>query len=223
MATALAYTKTGTKKETATKLDATVFGATPNHELLGLAYRAYLANGRVSGAKTLTRGMVRGGGKKPWKQKGTGRARAGSSNIPHWRGGGVAFGPTGNENHSIDMPVKMKRQAIRQALSVQAADKKMIFLDEFDVSTGKSSDAIKLLDKLGLEGKIVIVVDQKNDMTRRATGNLAGVELVTATYLNVFTILNADMIVLTQGASDVISKWLAVTSSKAATPAGAAK
>jgi large subunit ribosomal protein L4 len=93
------YTKTGTKATTAAKLDAKVFGVdVQNHELLKAAYVTYQANGRENLAVTKTRGLVRGGGKKPWKQKGTGRARFGSSRVPIWRGGGITFGPTGNEN-----------------------------------------------------------------------------------------------------------------------------
>jgi large subunit ribosomal protein L4 len=92
------YTKTGTKATTAAKLDKTVFGVMPqNHELLKASYVAYLSNGRDNLAVTKTRGLVRGGGRKPWKQKGTGRARFGSSRVPIWRGGGITFGPTGEE------------------------------------------------------------------------------------------------------------------------------
>ena len=107
------YSKTGTKKESEPKLDKAVFGLEPNHQLLSLAYRAYLANGRAVSATTLKRGEVRGGGKKPWRQKGTGRARVGSIRVPNWRGGGITFGPSGDENYTISMPLKMKRLAIR--------------------------------------------------------------------------------------------------------------
>jgi large subunit ribosomal protein L4 len=96
-----------------------VFGVEiKNHELLKSAYVAYLANGRGNLAVTKTRGLVSGGGRKPWRQKGTGRARFGSSRNPIWRGGGIAFGPTGEENYSHKLPVAQKRQAIRQALSI---------------------------------------------------------------------------------------------------------
>src|SRR6478609_2185816 len=114
------FSKTGAKQTAARELDAAIFGVEANHELVGQAYRTYLANGRVAGASTLKRGEVQGGGKKPWRQKGTGRARVGSIRVPNWRGGGIVFGPTGNENHSITMPVRMKRLAIRQALSLSA-------------------------------------------------------------------------------------------------------
>src|SRR5437763_6792278 len=119
------FTKSGTKAATPAKLDKTVFAVDiKNHELLKQAYEAYLANGRENLAVTKTRGLVRGGGRKQWKQKGTGRARFGSSRNPIWRGGGIVFGPTGEENYSKQLNIKAKRQAIRQALSVaSSADK----------------------------------------------------------------------------------------------------
>src|SRR5215813_5453673 len=115
------FTKSGTKATSAAKLDKVVFGVVPeNHELLKLAYTAYLANGRENLAVTKKRGEVSGGGKKPWKQKGTGRARFGSSRNPIWRGGGIVFGPTGEENYTKKMHTSAKRQALRQALSLAA-------------------------------------------------------------------------------------------------------
>src|SRR3954467_5725352 len=125
------YTKSGTKAATAAKLDKSVFEVMPeNHDLLKLAYVAYLANGRENLAVTKTRGLVRGGGKKPWKQKGTGRARFGSSRVPIWRGGGITFGPTGQENYSKQLNTKAKRQAIRQALSLASIDNKLIVVED---------------------------------------------------------------------------------------------
>src|SRR4051812_22507012 len=121
MATAISYSKTGTKHEAEVKLDQVVFDAEANHELVAQAYRTYLANGRNAHPTTLQRGQVRGGGRKPWKQKGTGKARVGSIRVPNWRGGGITFGPIGNENHALSLPTKMKRSAIRQALSMSAA------------------------------------------------------------------------------------------------------
>src|SRR6267378_3250149 len=107
MATIPTYTKSGNKATTAAKLDKDVFGVVPtNHELLKQAYVAYLANIRENLAVTKTRGLVSGGGKKPWKQKGTGRARFGSTRNPIWRGGGIVFGPTGNENYSKSLNIK---------------------------------------------------------------------------------------------------------------------
>lgn len=208
MSQAIMYSKTGAKKETPAKLNAKIFGVEANHELVALAYRAYLANGRTSNAKTLTRGLVRGGGKKPHKQKGTGRARAGSSRIVQWRGGGVVFGPTGLENHTINMPVKAKRAAIRQALSLQAADKKILILEAFDGGEGRVAPTLALLDKLGLEGNIVMAVAEKTPVIDRATRNIEGVEVVSAKYLNVFTIMNADWIVMTGDVQQILADWL---------------
>lgn len=211
MAQAVLYSKTGTKKETPVKLSGTVFAVEANHDLLDLAYRAYLANGRTGAAQTLSRGMVRGGGRKPWKQKGTGRARAGGTRMPHWTGGGVAFGPTGNENHRIDMPVKAKRSDIRQALSLLTKDKKLSVIEAFDGGEGKVKPTVALLDKLGLEGNVVLVVANKTDTIDRATRNLSSVTVVAATYLNVFTLLNADHVLMTSEAEQAVTKWLEVT------------
>src|SRR5437763_282483 len=120
-ATAQAFTKAGTKATTPAKLDKAVFGVeVTNHELLKIAYNAYSANGRSNLARTKTRGQVIGSNIKPWRQKGTGRARVGSRYNPIWRGGGIVFGPTGNENYSKQLNSKAVRLAVRQALSLNA-------------------------------------------------------------------------------------------------------
>jgi large subunit ribosomal protein L4 len=204
----LAYTKTGAKKETAPKLDNSIFGLELNHHVLDLAYRSYLASGRAVSATTLKRGEVRGGGKKPWRQKGTGRARVGSSRVPTWRGGGVVFGPSGNENYSINLPIKVKRLAIRQALSAQAADDKIMILETFDSPEGKVKPTLELMGKLKVEGNILLIVSLKDPLVDRATRNIPGLKAVSANYLNVFDILNADTIILTEKALPVIEQWL---------------
>jgi large subunit ribosomal protein L4 len=208
MAQAVAYSKTGAKKDAAVKLSAKVFSVEANHDLLNQAYNMYLANGRLSSAKTLTRGDVRGGGRKPWKQKGTGRARAGSIRLPHWTGGGVAFGPTGEQNFTKELPVKAKRLAIRQALTLKANAKAIMVIDEFDAGEGKVKPVAALLDKLGVEGKILLVVAEKNALIDRATRNLSGVQTASAKYLNVFNVLNADAIVMTADAHKIVTEWL---------------
>lgn len=208
MAQATLYSKTGAKQSTPANLSAKVFEVEPNHELLGLAYRIYMGNGRGSGAQTLTRGKVRGGGKKPWKQKGTGRARAGSSRLPHWTGGGVAFGPTGEQNYTKSLPVKAKRAAIRQALSLQTTDKKIVVLERFDGGEGRTKAVAALLGKLELDGRVVLVVAERTPVIDRATRNLPDVKVIAATYLNIATILNADWIIMTQEASESVTKWL---------------
>ena len=201
------YTKSGSKATTATKLNDAIFGLeVKSHGLLKQAYVTYQANGRENLAKTLKRGEVRGGGKKPWKQKGTGRARFGSIRVPIWRGGGITFGPLGKENYSRDLNKKAKQQAIRQALSVNAENISVI--ESFEVSSGKTKDAAELLQKIGVERKVLVAVDSKDASTERAVRNVEGLKYVQATYLNVFDIMNADTIVITKKALDTIDAWL---------------
>jgi len=190
------------------KLNKDVFGlSVDNHELVKLAYDVYLANSRSSHAKTLKRGEVRGGGKKPWKQKGTGRARFGSTRNPIWRHGGVAFGRTGEENFTKKISKSAKLQAVRQALSMQNADKNIIVLADFVAKSGKTKDAAK---ELGIEAdkNYLVVVAEKTTEIIRATNNIANVKVVRPTYLNVFDILNADKIIVTEKSLPVIENWL---------------
>ena len=191
-------------------LDKDIFGLkVENHELVKLAYDAYLANSRSSHAKTLKRGEVRGGGKKPWRQKGTGRARFGSTRNPIWRHGGVAFGRTGEENFTKKISKQAKRQAVCQALSMKNADKAVIVLDKEAKLTGKTKDAVKVLKELKLEGKNVLAVaNEKTPEILRSTNNLQNVKLVRATYLNVFDIMNADAIVFSEAALKATTEWL---------------
>ncbi len=211
MATTPTYKADGTKATTTAKLDAAIFGVAPeNHEMLKQVYTAYLSNGRTRNAVTLKRGEVSGGGKKPWKQKGTGRARFGSSRNPIWRGGGIAFGPTGLENYTKGLNVKVKRLAIRQALSLSNDAGKVIVIEDFLVKDGKSSVAAAILAKVGATRRTLVVVDALTDDTVRATNNLTNIKLVQATYLNAFDVMNADTIVATKAALDLVSKWLAV-------------
>jgi len=206
------YTASGTKATTPAKLDASVFGVeVANHQLLRQAYDTYLANGRENLAVVKTRGLVSGGGKKPWKQKGTGRARFGSSRNPIWRGGGIVFGPTGLENYSKKLPVATKRLAIRQALSLAAADNKIIVVEKLASKDGKTSDMVKLLAKLGAKRNVLLAVTEKTPELMRATANLSEVKLVSATYINVFDAMNADAIVLTADAVKAVEAWLGGT------------
>lgn len=201
------YTKTGTKATTAAKLDKAVFGVeAKNHELLKAAYTTYAANGRENLAVTKTRGLVSGGGRKPWKQKGTGRARFGSSRNPIWRGGGIAFGPTGQENYSKQLNLKAKRLALRQALSLQADNVKVI--EELNFKDGKTNAAAKLLAKLEATGNVLLVTSNKDALAVRAIRNLPTVKLVAAGYLNVFDVMNADSIVIDQAALKSVTERL---------------
>ena len=191
-------------------LNKDIFGLTvENHELVKLAYDAYLANSRSSHAKTLKRGEVRGGGKKPWKQKGTGRARFGSTRNPIWRHGGVAFGRTGNENFTKKISKSSKQLAVRQALSMKNADKAVFVLAKDVKLTGKTKDAAKVLKDMKLDGKNVLAVAaEKTPEVMRSINNLPNVKLVRATYLNVFDIMNADAIVFSEQALKAVEAWL---------------
>ncbi|MDB5167737.1 MAG: rplD [Candidatus Saccharibacteria bacterium] len=179
----------------------------PNHELLKLAYDSFLANSRLATATTKQRGEVSGGGKKPWAQKGTGRARFGSSRNPIWRGGGIVFGPRGNENYTKRMTTKSKRVALRQALTLANTEKKIVVLDF--KTTGKTSEAIKFMSDNKLERKVLLVVDEKTPQLIRATNNIQNLLLIRATYLSVYHILNADHIVLSVASVPIIKTWLA--------------
>jgi large subunit ribosomal protein L4 len=210
------YTKAGTKAATPAKLDKAVFAVMPqSHELIKTAYVAYLANGRENLAQTKTRGLIRGGGRKPWKQKGTGRARFGSSRNPIWRGGGVVFGPTGQENYTQKLHVKAKRQALRQALSLAADAGKLVVLEDLKIKDNKTKEADKLFGKIGVKrNALVVVADKSNDLVR-ATNNLPYIRLVQARYINVFDVMNADTIVITHAALDIVSEWLGGQSAEA--------
>ena len=181
----------------------------PNHELLKLAYDAFLANSRQASATTKTRGEVRGGGKKPWKQKGTGRARFGSTRNPIWRHGGIVFGPRGNENYSKKLSKTSKHVALRQALTLANQDKKILVSDI--KTTGKTTEVAKFLaaEKCSEKDRVLLVVDEKTPELMRATNNLANALLVRAQYLSVYYILNADKIVITPAAVKAVEAWLA--------------
>lgn len=194
---------------TSPKLAKDVFGVdVPNHELLKVAYDMYLANSRQASATTLRRGEVRGGGKKPWKQKGTGRARFGSSRNPLWRSGGVVFGPLGNENYSKRLSTSSKRVALRQALTL-ASQAGKITIDEIKV-TGKTKEVVKYLsdNKFDKKRRVLVVVDKKTDEMMNSSNNVQSVMVVSATYLSVFHILNADVIVMSKPALSAVESWL---------------
>ena len=212
MASVPTYAANGTKATTAAKLDAKVFGVVPeNHDLLKLAYETYQANGRANLAIVKTRGLVSGGGKKPWKQKGTGRARFGSSRNPIWRGGGIVFGPTGLENYTKKLNTASKRVALRQALSLKATAGKISIIETFDCKEGSVAKTAKLLDAIGVTRSALIVVSVKDDLVLRATRNLQNVTVVQANYLNVYDILNADTMIVSKKALTMVETWLGAT------------
>lgn len=202
-----AAVKTALRSSSVSALPKGVFAVeVKNHELLKLAYDSFLANNRLASATTLQRGEVRGGGKKPWKQKGTGRARFGSSRNPIWRGGGIVFGPRGNENYTKKLSTTSKRVALRQALTLAEQAGKVVVMDV--PTTAKTAEFAKFLSDNNFDRKTLIVVNEKTNELIRATANLQNVLLVSSMYLSVYYILNADKIVLAPNAIETIEKWL---------------
>lgn len=193
------------------ELNQDIFGLeVANHELLKVAYDSYLANSRSSHAKTLKRGEVRGGGKKPWKQKGTGRARFGSTRNPIWRHGGVAGGRTGEENFTKRLARGAKKVAVMQALSLKNKEKAVLVIESLGVKDGKVKEVLKTLAtvKVSESENVLIVVREKDTLTLRATANISNIKVVRPTYLNVFDIMNADKIVITKDAVVLVEEWL---------------
>lgn len=209
MAAISTFTKTGTKATAAAKLPKEVFEVeVKNHELVKAAYVAYLANGRQNNAKVKTRGDVSGGGKKPWRQKGTGRARFGSSRVPIWRGGGITHGPTGNETYAHSMSTNDKRLALRQALSLKTEAGAVAVIEALEVKTGKTKELAGLLAKIGAVRNTLIVVNESDAVFARASANISNIKVVRARSLNVFDVMNADMIVFSAKTLDEVAEWL---------------
>lgn len=202
------YTAKGAKSAKKLAISDDVFNIeVATHGLLKQAYVAHQANARENFAVTKTRGEVSGGGKKPWKQKGTGRARFGSSRVPIWRGGGITFGPTGNENYSKKINVKAKRLAIRQALTLANTSGKLIAVEDYAGLDGKTKDFAAFLDKIGAKRRILVVLADKKEEPK-AVRNLPDVKVVQASYLNVVDILNADTIVMCENSFAIVGEWL---------------
>lgn len=201
------FTKTGTKASTPAKLNKDIFGLkVENHELLKKAYISYLQEARNAHPNVKTRGLVRGGGRKPWRQKGTGRARFGSIRNPIWTGGGITFGPTGNENHHMNLTKRERTTALRQALSLQSAN--VVVIEDFQVKSAKTAEAVKLINKLGVERNAVVIVENKTDELLRATNNISNVNLVTAAFVNINDVMNAYTIIITKSALEILDKRL---------------
>ena len=179
------------------ELDENIFGIEPNVAVMHQVVNAQLAAKRSGTHSTKTRAEVRGGGAKPWKQKGTGRARAGSSRIPHWRGGGIALGPKPRD-YSQRTPKKMKRLALRSALSDRAQSNSVYVVDAWDFETPSKKAAKTALEAIGTEGKVLVVTDAQDANTEKSFRNLSNVNVLSSDQLNVFDILVSDSIVFTK-------------------------
>ena len=187
--------KTPSGKDSGTiELDDTVFGVQPNVPVMHQVVTAQLAARRSGTQSTKTRSEVRGGGAKPWKQKGTGRARAGSSRSPIWKGGGVALGPK-PRSYAQRTPKKMISLALRSALSDRAADGKVLVVDDWGFDAPSTKAAVSALSALGIEGRVVVVVGADDDLAVKSFRNLQEVHLLEPGELNAYDILCADYVV----------------------------
>jgi large subunit ribosomal protein L4 len=166
------------------------------------------SNARQSNAKTKTRAEVSGSGIKPWKQKGTGRARAGAKQSPIWVGGGVAFGPTGQENYRRSQNKKQYRLAIRSALSQKFLEQKLIVIQDAQVTSAKTKDAVALLKSLKVSGKVMFVLDEYVENLALAVRNLNTVLAVSRQNMSVLDVVNADYVVMTQASVQAIEEVL---------------
>jgi len=180
-----------------------IFAAPVNQALMHQALVRQLANARLGTHKTKTRGEVRGGGRKPWRQKGTGRARQGSIRSPQWRGGGAVFGPR-PRSYTQKMPRKMRRQALRSALSVKAAESQVVLLDALEMAEPKTKELLAILKNLGVDSSALILVPQRDETILRSVHNLPKVRTLVAQYLNVRDLLGFDYVLVPLASLEII-------------------
>jgi large subunit ribosomal protein L4 len=189
-------------------LDPVVFGAEVKPHLFHAEVRRQLAKRRAGTHSTKNRHMVSGGGAKPWKQKGTGRARQGSSRSPQWAGGGVVFGPV-PRSHAHDLPKKVRRGALRCALSLRAGEGALHVVDALELDAIKTKRMVEILRGLGLgEVKVLIVLAEPNAMVERSSRNLPGISVIRAEGLNVHDVLRHKHLLLTRAAVEAVEKRL---------------
>jgi large subunit ribosomal protein L4 len=179
-----------------------IFGIEPNVAAMHLCVVNYLVNQRQGTQSTLTRGEVSGGGKKPWKQKGTGHARQGSTRSPQWTHGGIAHGPKPRE-YGFSINKKVRRLAMKSALSSKVADEEIVVLDELSLEAIKTKEVVKVLNALETGKKTLIVLPEKDDVIYRSARNIAGVKTTLVSTLNVYDILNCDTLLVLK---DAVSK-----------------
>ena len=185
-----------------------IFGIEPNNQTIYDAVVLKMAADRQGTHKVKTRSEVSGGGRKPWKQKGTGNARQGSIRAPHFVGGGVVFGPTTNRNYNKKQNKKERRLALKSALTYKANDKEMFIVENFDVKTNKTKDFIKLLENLKVEGKTLIVVKELTDNLILASRNLKDVKVIETHEINTFDVMNYKNLVITEEAVKMLEEVL---------------
>lgn len=182
-----------------------IFAVEVNEAILHAAVRMYLLNQRQGTQSALTRTEVSGGGKKPWRQKGTGRARQGSTRAPQWTHGGVVFAPK-PRSYRTAMNKKARQLAIKSALSSKVAGGEFVCVDAITASEYKTKTMVNMLKAIGAEGKALVVLSEKNDMVVRSLANIPGVKTAYANTINVYDILNCDNLVMAKGAVEQITE-----------------
>ena len=187
------------KKVADTELNDAVFGIEPNTSVMHAMVVNYLANQRQGTQSTLTRTEVRGGGRKPWRQKGTGHARQGSIRAPQWTHGGVALGPKPRD-YSYSLNKKEKRLAMKSALSSKVIDQDMIVVDAIKTEEYKTKTIVAMLEALGADKKALIVLDSNDSKVIKSAANIPGVKTASVNTLSVYDILNCDKFIVEQGA-----------------------
>lgn len=189
------------------ELNDAIFGIEPNESVIFDAVIAQRASLRQGTHKVKNRSEVAGGGRKPWKQKGTGRARQGSIRSPQWRGGGIVFGPT-PRSYAYKLPKKVRRLALKSVLSAKVADAELVVLDALALSTPKTKEFVKVLSDLNIDSKVLFVTADLESNVALAAGNLQGVKVLKADGINVLDIVGHNKVVMTKSAIEKIEEVL---------------
>lgn len=185
-----------------------IFGIEPNKAVMHQAYLRQLANARQGNADTKTRGEVRGGGKKPWKQKGTGRARQGTTRAPHWKGGGVVFGPH-PRSYEQKMPRKMRHLALKSALAAKAQENQIKVVDEISLDGVKTREMKTILERLEAKPSVLILLPEANPNVSKSAHNLENVKTLRTGYLNVRDLLGYEIVLMSKAALSAVETFFA--------------
>ena len=197
------------KKTSTIKVDEAIFGLTPNKDAVHRSVLSEMANSRQGTHSTKSRGMVRGGGKKPWKQKGRGVARAGTNRSPIWRGGGTVFGPEPHK-YEYNLPKKIKRLARKSVLSQKIKDKKLIVIDDFNVKKIKTKKVCQLLKKLKIDGKVLFLSSDIDENLFLSLRNLPNLALLKAINASTYDLIDSDFILIDKKGLESLNEGLAV-------------
>ncbi|MBP8718256.1 MAG: 50S ribosomal protein L4 [Candidatus Atribacteria bacterium] len=195
------------EKVGAIKLNDSLFNTKINKHIIHQMVKRYLAEKRRGTSSTKNRSEVSGGGKKPWRQKGTGRARAGSIRSPLWVGGGVVFGPE-NRDYGYSIPRKVQLAALKSVLSDKVKNNEIIILDKLELKKGKTKDIIEVFNNLHLDSnnKVLIVIDKEDDLIKRAVHNLKDAMVITANKINTYDLVNYEKMIITKDALKIIEE-----------------